>query len=214
MREPIWQDARYAARMLRRNPGFAAAAVVSLALGIGAGISVFSVADRILFRSLPYYQDNRLVSVGIIAPVFPYESLMARSIPSCAIIQLSVFTAVASWRVVDGVTDCDGGAPGPVRMRCAAVESTFLPTLGIQPLLGRSFSQTEDRPDAPKVAMLSYPPWRNYFAIAVSWGKPLRSTGVGLAAISDSLPPDLPLRSKRLAGPACVRWSDRAEMLP
>ena len=66
--ESFIQDIRYGIRMLVKSPGFTAVAVLTLALGIGATTAVFSVVDRILFSSLPYSQDDRLVSVGIVAP--------------------------------------------------------------------------------------------------------------------------------------------------
>ena len=67
--ENLWQDIRYAARTLRKNPGFTAVVVVTIALGIGASTAVFSVVDPLLFRRLPYPQDDQLVSVGYLGPV-------------------------------------------------------------------------------------------------------------------------------------------------
>src|SRR5208282_1410300 len=67
--ENLWQDIRYAARTLRKNPGFTAVVVVTLALGIGASTAVFSVVDPLLFRRLPYPKDDQLVSVGYLGPV-------------------------------------------------------------------------------------------------------------------------------------------------
>jgi len=69
--ERVKQDVRYGLRGLRRNLVFTGAAVLTLALGIGATTAVFSVIDRILFRSLPYAHDDRLVSVGLVAPIMP-----------------------------------------------------------------------------------------------------------------------------------------------
>ncbi|MBZ5618261.1 MAG: ABC transporter permease [Acidobacteriia bacterium] len=153
------QDARYALRMLCRNPAFTAVAVLSLALGIGASTSVFSVVDRILFRSLPYAHGDRLLSVGIGAPVLPYEFIFGAAYLDLRTHQ-QTFEAVTSW---SGVNDCDLTDGEPVRLSCAAVESTFLSTVGIAPLLGRSFTAGEDGPSTPKVALLSYGLWQSRF---------------------------------------------------
>jgi hypothetical protein len=72
-------DVRYALRGFRRNPIFALTAIVTLALGVGATTAVFSVVDRILFRSLPYAHENSLVSVGLIAPIIPSEFMLGGS---------------------------------------------------------------------------------------------------------------------------------------
>jgi len=153
------QDLRYAARMLSRNRAFTAVAILSLALGIGATTSVFSVVDRILFRSLPYGYGDRLISVGIAGPMLPYEFVFGAAYLDLREHQQS-FEAVTSW---SGVNDCDLTDGEPVRLACAAVESTFLGTVGITPVLGRSFNADEDGPTKPKVALLSYGLWQSRF---------------------------------------------------
>ena len=70
------QDLRYAARGLVRSPTFTVAAIFAIALGTGAGTAVFSVVDRILFRSLPYAHSSRLVSLGFVAPIIPQEFML------------------------------------------------------------------------------------------------------------------------------------------
>ena len=180
------QDIRYAARMLTRNRAFTGVAILSLALGIGATTSVFSVVDRILFRSLPYAYGDRLISVGIAAPMLPYEFVFGAAYLDLREHQ-QAFEAVTSW---SGVSDCDLTDGEPVRLACAAVESTFLSTVGITPVLGRSFSANEDGPSRPKVALLSYGLWQSRFGgrpdvlertISLD-GQPARIVGV--------LPPD------------------------
>jgi len=159
MMNRLFQDARYALRQLRKNPGFTAVAVLTLALGIGATTSMFSLVDRILFRSLPYPHDNELVSVGVIAPIIDGEFLFASNYLEWREHQTPFIHFTSST----GVNDCDLTDEHPVRVACAAVASTFLPTFGIQPVLGRNFTAEEDRPGAPKVALLTYGLWQDRF---------------------------------------------------
>jgi len=158
--EKFLQDLRFALRGMRRAPGHAAIAILTLALGIGATTAVFSVVDRILFRNLPYPHDERLVSFGFIAPIEQNEFMLGTDYLEWRA-QQAPFEAVTSMR--PGVTDCDITEQNPARLNCAAVEYTFLPTLGVQPVLGRNFSQEEDRLKAPSVALLSYEVWRGRF---------------------------------------------------
>jgi putative ABC transport system permease protein len=156
----LWQDVRYGLRMLAKNPGFTLAAMLTLALGIGATSSVFSVVDRILFRSLPYPHGDRLVSFGLVAPIEPTEFMLGTDYVEWRAKQSS-FEAVTSMR--PGVADCDVTEQNPVRLTCAAVEASFLPTFEIQPVVGRNFTAEEDRPKARPVALLSYGLWRSRF---------------------------------------------------
>ena len=155
--ESLAQDARYAFRGFSRSPVFTATAVLTIALGIGASTAVFSLVDRILFRPLPYPQADRLVSIGIVAPsvdknefVFADAYVHLRS-------QQRVFSNITTFGFI---SDCDLTGQNAARLQCAMVESTFLPTFGIQPALGRNFTHAEDVPGAAKVALLSYPFWK------------------------------------------------------
>lgn len=156
------QDLRYALRGLRRNLVFATAAVATLALGIGATTAVFSVVDRILFRSLPYAHDDRLVSVGLVAPVMPQEFMLGNSYYVWKESQ-TPFEAFTSW---SGVNLCDLSEENPAHLACANVEADFLPTLGIGLLRGRNFQPDEDVPNAPRVAMISYGLWKSRFGMS------------------------------------------------
>jgi putative ABC transport system permease protein len=155
----LLQDLRYGLRQLRKSPGFTSVVVVTLALGIGATTAMFSLVDRILFRSLPYPHDQELVSVGVVAPIIDGEFLFASNYLGWREHQ-TPFTRFTSST---GVSDCDLTDERPVRVACAAVASTFLPTFGIQPVLGRNFTREEDRPTAPKVALLAYGLWQDRF---------------------------------------------------
>jgi predicted permease len=155
----LQMDLRYAARGFARSPLFTVAAIFAIALGIGAGSAVFSVVDRILFRSLPYEQADRLVSVGFAAPIFPQEFMLGADYLEWRARQ-QPFESLTSWA---GINDCDLTGAGPVRLECAQVEASFLPTLGVRPIAGRNFTRDEDRPNAPPVALLSYGLWQSRF---------------------------------------------------
>ena len=159
--ETIVQDLRYALRGFRQAPTFTLTAVFALALGIGATTAVFSVVDRILFRALPYPDADRLVSIGMMAPLDPSEFLLPDAYMSWRDHQ-TVFDGFASATM--GVSDCDLTSENPQSLACAQVESTLLPTLGIQPMLGRNFTRADDQPNAAGVALISYGLWKARFA--------------------------------------------------
>jgi putative ABC transport system permease protein len=158
--DALLQDGRFACRSFAKRPGFTVLAVLTLALGIGATTAVFSVVDRILFRSLPYPQDERLVSFGLLAPIERDEFMLGASYVD---FQKGAGPFQSITSMAPGTTDCDVTEQAPVRLNCALVEQTFLPTLGVEPVLGRNFSAEEDRPKAPKVALLSYALWQGRF---------------------------------------------------
>jgi putative ABC transport system permease protein len=156
----VAQDVRYAFRGFRRNPLFTVTVLATLTLGIGATTAVFSVVDRILFRPLPYAHDERLVSVGVTAPIVPEEFMLGSSYYTWRDNQ-KPFEAFTSET---GVNQCDLTERNPARLSCASVEASFLPTLGISPLLGRNFLLDEDRPNGPKVALISFGLWQSHYA--------------------------------------------------
>ena len=159
--DALLQDLRVALRGFRNRPAFALVAILTLALGIGSTTAVFSVVDRILFRSLPYPHDEQLVSFGDKAPFEANEFVLGPDYVDWKRAQ-TPFASVTS--LVPGDGDCDLTEKNPIRLKCALVESTFLTTFEIQPLLGRNFTADEDRPNAPRVALITYGLWRSRFA--------------------------------------------------
>ena len=155
----LTQDVRYALRGFRRNPVFALTVIATLALGIGATTAVFSVVDRILFRSLPYAHDDRLVSVGLVQSLARQEFTLGGFYYEWRDNQ----KPFASLTFERGVDDCNLTEANPVHLQCAAVAQNFLTTLGIAPILGRNFLLDEDLPKAPKVALISYGLWLSRF---------------------------------------------------
>jgi putative ABC transport system permease protein len=153
-------DLRFALRMLAKNPAFTLVAILTLSLGIGATTAVFSVVDRLLFRSLPYAQDDRLVSFGLTAPIEKYEFVLSAGYVDFRR-NPGPFVRIAAMQ--PGVARCDVTEPNPIRINCAHVEQSFLPTLGVDPILGRNFTPGEDRSKSDTTMILTYAFWRSRY---------------------------------------------------
>ena len=157
----VVEDVRYALRGFGRNPVFTIAVIATLAVSIGATTAVFSVVDRILFRALPYADDERLVSVGLVAPIIPQEFMLGGSYYQWRDNQ----KPFAAFTSETGASSCDLTEPNPRHLSCASVEQNFLATLGVSPILGRNFQPEEDRPNGPKVALISYQLWLTHYGL-------------------------------------------------
>jgi hypothetical protein len=163
---PVWwmgtvgQDVRYALRGFRRNPVFTIAVIATLAVGIGATTAVFSVVDRILFRSLPYAHDDRLVSVGLVQSLERQEFTVGGFFFDWRDNQ-KPFEAFASQGALPHA--CDLVEANPAQLNCIRAQAGFLPLLGISPILGRNFRPEEDRPNAPPVALIAFGLWQDHF---------------------------------------------------
>jgi len=157
--DALAQDTRHGLRVIRRSPAFSLAAVATLAVGIGASTAVFSVVDLLLFRSLPYPRADRLVSIGFSGPIDANEFNVGNDYLYWRDHQ-HVFAAMTSMYPGG---DCDLGEAPALRVACIQVESNFLATLGIVPAAGRDFRPEDDRPGAPRVALLSYALWQSRF---------------------------------------------------
>ncbi|HEY2459385.1 MAG TPA: ABC transporter permease [Candidatus Acidoferrum sp.] len=156
-----WQTFRFAVRMLRKSPGFAAAAVLTLALGIGSNIAIFSVVDGVLLKPLPYPHSEQLVAVSHTAPGINLTNLGVS--PSMYFIyreQSRVFEDVGIY-VDDSVNIT--GLEAPEHIRALDVTDGVLPILGIPPVLGRWFTPANDLPGSPDTVMLTYGYWRRKF---------------------------------------------------
>jgi putative ABC transport system permease protein len=157
--ETISQDLRYAFRMLRRNPAFALAAVVTLALGIGANTAIFSVVESVLLRPLPYTDASRLVQLwNTYAPVLPQAPNSAGDFRDFQQRSQTFSTIAAYIDTSRGLNLTGDGEPERVEMRYAT--SGLFPMLGIKPILGRGFTPGEDHPGARLTVMVSYRLWQ------------------------------------------------------
>ncbi len=161
----VGQDLRYGARLLARSRGFTAIALATLALGIGAATSIFSVVDAVMFKPLPFRDPNRVVVIWEKNP---------------ALNRFRMFVAVANYRdwrpqtrtledlaaVFDTTVNLTGGPNGyidPEELNAERVSANLLPMLGIQPILGRTFRPDEDRPGHFNFVILSHSLWERKF---------------------------------------------------
>lgn len=157
----IIQDLRYALRQLRKNPGFTAVAVITLALGIGASTAIFSAVDTVLLRPLPYREPERLVVVT--------ESLPAMSADEIGVSASEYidyrdrnhsFSQVASYETAGFNLTGEGR---PLRVNAAQISASALPLLGVSPELGRGFTEEENRYGSGHVVILSHFLWQNQY---------------------------------------------------
>ena len=157
-------DLRYAVRSLRTNAGFTLAAVLTLGLGIGAAAAVFTVVDGVLLRPLPYADPSRLTMVWLYTSTaqgggeIPLSSglyVEARDVAK----EFSTMAAFRSWPfVLSGESNVE-----PEQIAGAAVEPGLFGTLGVRPVLGRTFTPEEAEPGGPRVALISYSLWQRRF---------------------------------------------------
>ena len=158
----LLQDIRYGWRMLARNPGFTAIAVLTLAIGIGASTAIFSVVDTVLLRPLPYREPEKLV-------------LITETLPGMSADEIGVsageyqdyrdrnrsFSQVAAYESAGfNLT----GAGQPLRVNAAALSASAFPLLGVSPELGRGFTTEEDRYGSGSVVVLSHALWEHQYS--------------------------------------------------
>ena len=154
----LLQDLRYAARVLLKSPGFTAVALLTLALSIGANTAIFSVINAMLLRPLPFHEPDRLVQVQrsnggptVNVPEFLFVQKLSTS-----------FSGMATYDTLGSGFNLTGyGAPE--RLVGSRVSQKFFSVFGVRPQKGRDFLPDEDRPNAPKVVILSDSLWRHRF---------------------------------------------------
>jgi predicted permease len=157
--ERIWRDVRYGLRMIRRNPGFTAVAILTLALGIGANTAIFSVVNAVLLRPLPYPKPEQIVSVFDVQPgigntpaSYPeYADWRDKS---------QIFQTVAA-EANSGVTLT--GVSTPERLPAIRVSASYLDLFGAKMIVGRNFRVDEEPSTAPRVAIISSTLWKSHF---------------------------------------------------
>jgi putative ABC transport system permease protein len=181
--QTLWQDLRYGARMLVRNPGFTLIAVITLALGIGANTAIFSVVNAVLLRPLPFNDPERVVMVwnrgakaagGDRTPLAVADLLDWRA-------QSRSFAEIGAFQ---NITFSYTGGDSPERVQAAGVTANFFSLLGVEAKLGRAFSPDEGRPGAQRVTLLSDGFWRKHFAADPQViGRAINLNGAGYTVI-------------------------------
>ena len=157
----LLQDIRYGMRMLLKNPGFTAAAVLTLALGIGANSTLFSIVNGVLLRPLPFPDPDRLVAVWENVPEKGWDR-EPFSYPDYSDWkeQSKSFEKMAAYCYAGAVLGEEGSAEF---VAGAAVSADLFPILKARPMLGRVFTPEEDRPGGPRVVVLGHGLWQRRF---------------------------------------------------
>src|SRR5438067_2466250 len=215
----LWQDVRYGARMLLKQPGFTLIAIAALAISIGANTAIFSAINALLLRPLPVKDIDRLISTFALREGFdPF---------ACSFLEYAAYrdrthlfsnSGVATQRSFNLI-----GRAEPERIRGAMVMADYLTTLGVKPLLGRAFSADEDRPGGAPVALIGYSFWQKHFAGSNgAVGQPLNLNGktytvIGVMAAGFDLPGAaeiwLPLQTNIANLPLSARAATANEIL-
>lgn len=179
----LWQDVRYSLRIIAKQPAFAAIVILTLALGIGANTAMFSVVYGVLLRPLPYPQPDRITQICVsIDSQLDYSGFNARQFNFWKA-HSEPFAYVAA---TTGVGFNLSGGSQPLRVRALRVSKDYFRAMGVQPMLGREFTQDEDSITGPDAAILSYGLWKSQFGGDVSVvgksisldGKPFTVVGI------------------------------------
>jgi putative ABC transport system permease protein len=162
--QTLWQDFRYSLRMLVKNPGFSAIAILTLALGVGANTAIFSVVNAVLLRPLPFEEPDRLVQIWHTPPQASFPGIPTFTVSPANFLdwrsRSHAFEGMSAYGF-GRYTLTGTGHPEAVRM--VAATSGFFSILRAKPLLGRTFLEEEDSPGRDHEVILSYNLWRSRF---------------------------------------------------
>ncbi len=157
--DELLNDVRFAMRMIRNSPGFAAIALLTLALGIGASTAMFSFVDGVMLKPLPYPHPEEILEVWEKPPDSDRNGVSTMNFLDWKN-QNSVFRAIAAE--TGGAVTLSGG-PEPVQLHGSRVSAAYFDIFGVKPVLGRTFRPDEDQPGKDQVAVLSHRIWQERF---------------------------------------------------
>jgi predicted permease len=185
--EQLWQDIRYGLRMLAKNPGFTAVAVLTLALGIGANTAVFTVIDAALLQPLTYPAPDRIMWISEIVPPSTHSMVLSPEYAAWGKME-KIFDQLGAFDITRSITLTRGAQPE--RIMAGHVTSSFFPVLGVGPIKGRTFLSGEGQPGHDHVAVISHGLWQEYFdADPNVLGRPITLDGASYSVIG-VMPPE------------------------
>jgi putative ABC transport system permease protein len=158
--ETLVQDIRYAIRLLVKAPGFTAAAITTLALGIGANAAIFSLVDSVMLRPLPYPESGRLVSIWEVMQSSGTRTVVAPANYLDYVQRAKSFTALTAFQSAGRNLT---GAGDPERLIAEEVTASYFQTFGVLPEIGRPFTPDENRNGQDAVAVISHGLWQRRF---------------------------------------------------
>jgi predicted permease len=178
--DTLLQDIRYGVRMVAKSPGFAAIAILTVALGIGANTALFSVVNGVLLNPLPYQQPDRLLAIYAKSKEFSHYSISYPNFLDWVRNQRS-FSSLAAFRLENyNLT----GMGEPERVKAEMVSANFFSLLGVNPVAGRLLRPEEDQVGAQPVALISGGFWKRKFGSSPdAIGKTLTLDGVGYIVV-------------------------------
>jgi macrolide transport system ATP-binding/permease protein len=159
-----WQQhLKFAARQLRRNPGFTATVIFTLALSIGANTAIFSLVNALMLKSLPYSHPERMGAIyARVTGANPFDGLTGINGEKWELVRDNAPALISA--VAGGTSGINLQAGSHVEyVHDGRISAHYLDVLALQPIVGRNFSEDEDRPGGPRAAILSYSLWRNVF---------------------------------------------------
>jgi predicted permease len=160
----LLQDFKYGFRVLRKSPAFAAAAVVVLALGIGANTAIFTVVNAILLRPLPFPDSGRLLQIWHVPPPRSFPGITEFAVSAANYLDWKARSHSFEKMAIYTFNSFNITGKGqPETVNSGAVSADFFSTFEVQPKLGRVFSPDEDQPGKNNVLILSYPFWQSHF---------------------------------------------------
>ena len=206
MFDELRQDVRFALRALRRSPGFAAVAILTLAVGIGANTAIFSAVNAVVLRPLPYRDPASLVFIDI-SPATSVESWLTSAWRERA----RTVTDLAGFNGPSPATLVASGEPEQVQS--AFITWNFLSLLGVAPTAGRNFAEADASPGAPAVALLSHGLWMNRFGGDASIiGRTIRVSGTPVTVVG-VMPPTFRFPAPGALMPASVRLDTQPDVI-